>query len=113
MNSTQSVNPIDITLFFITSKEFAFWDPSGGTILNFFSGDYSNHDLGNVQQCYYRESNDSLYVACRDTGLYQIDLTNDTTTNLNSDQCYGVTEANSKINSNKFCSCIFWKHLGF
>ena len=81
----------------ISEQKFAFWDGSGVTILNLFSGAYSNHDLGNVQQCYYRESNDSLYVACRDTGLHQIDLTNDTTSNLNSDQCYGVTEANSKI----------------
>ena len=81
----------------ISEEKFAFWDPSGATILNLFSGAYSNYDLGNVQQCYYRESNNSLYVACRDTGLYQIDLTNDTTSNLNSDQCYGVTEANSKI----------------
>ena len=81
----------------ISEQKFAFWDPSGATILNLFSGDYSNYDLGNVQQCYYRESNNSLYVACRDTGLHQIDLTNDTTSNLSSDQCYGVTEANSKI----------------
>jgi len=81
----------------ISEQKFAFWDPSGATILNLFSGDYSNYDLGNVQQCYYRKSNNSLYVACRDTGLHQIDLTNDTTSNLNSDQCYGVTEANSKI----------------
>ena len=81
----------------ISEQKIAFWDSSGATILNLFSGDYSNYDLGNVQQCYYRESNNSLYVACRDTGLYQIDLTNDTTSNLNSDQCYGVTEANSKI----------------
>ena len=81
----------------ISEQKFAFWDDSGATILNLFSGDYSNYDLGNVQQCYYRKSNNSLYVACRDTGLYQIDLTNDTTSNLNSDQCYGVTEANSKI----------------
>ena len=81
----------------ISEQKFAFWDGSGVTILNFFSGDYSNYDLGNVQQCYYRESNKSLYVACRDTGLHQIDLTNNTTSNLNSDQCYGVTEANSKI----------------
>ena len=81
----------------ISEQKFAFWDGSGATILNLFSGDYSNYDLGHVQQCYYRESNDSLYVACRDTGLHQIDLTNDTTSILNSDQCYGVTEANSKI----------------
>ncbi|PSO85597.1 MAG: hypothetical protein BRC41_08170 [Cyanobacteria bacterium QH_9_48_43] len=81
----------------ISEQKFAFWDPSGVTVLNLFSGAYSNYDLGNVQQCYYRKSNNSLYVACRDTGLHQIDLTNDTTSNLNSDQCYGVTEANSKI----------------
>jgi hypothetical protein len=81
----------------ISEQKFAFWDGSGATILNLFSGDYSNYNLGNVQQCYYRESNNSLYVACRDTGLHQIDLTNDTTSNLNSDQCYGITEANSKI----------------
>ena len=81
----------------ISEQKFAFWDGSGVTILNLFSGNYSNHDLGDVQQCYYRKSNNSLYVACRDTGLYQIDLTNDTTSNLNSNQCYGVTEANSKI----------------
>ena len=81
----------------ISEQKLAFWDGSGATILNLFSGNYSNYNLGHVQQCYYRESNNSLYVACRDTGLHQIDLTNDTTNNLNSDQCYGVTEANSKI----------------
>ena len=80
------------------------YDITGVTLLDVYTGDFTNWDaittpalpVTNLRQVSVDTANSKIYCACRDTGLYVIDVIGNTVTNLVATNCYGV-DVGSKI----------------
>lgn len=74
------------------------YDTTGVTLLNVYTGDVTSWDstttpalpVTSLRQVAIDIVNSKIYCACRDTGLYEIDVTGNTVTNLVATNCYGV-----------------------
>lgn len=74
------------------------YDITGVTLLDVYTGDVTNWDstttpalpVTNLRQVAIDITNSKIYCACRDTGLYEIDVIGNTVTNLVATNCYGV-----------------------
>ncbi len=74
------------------------YDTTGVTLLDVYTGDVSSWDstttpalpVTSLRQVAIDIANSKIYCACRDTGLYEIDVPGNTVTNLVATNCYGV-----------------------
>ena len=74
------------------------YDITGVTLLDVYNGDIKTWDntttpalpVTNLRQVAVDTANQKIYCACRDTGLYEIDVVGNTITQLNAIACYGV-----------------------
>jgi hypothetical protein len=74
------------------------YDTTGVTLLDVYTGDFTTWDavttpalpVTSLRQVAIDITNSKIYCACRDTGLYEIDVIGNTVTNLVSTNCYGV-----------------------
>ncbi|HEY9704942.1 MAG TPA: hypothetical protein V6C58_21060 [Allocoleopsis sp.] len=80
------------------------YDITGVTLLDVYNGDFTTWNaittpalpVTNLRQVSVDTTNSKIYCACRDTGLYVIDVIGNTVTNLVATNCYGV-DVGSKI----------------
>ena len=74
------------------------YDINGVTLLDIYTGDVISWDAGttpalpvtNLRQVAVNKTNQKIYCACRDTGLYEIDVVGNSITQLVAIACYGV-----------------------
>jgi hypothetical protein len=74
------------------------YDATGVTLLDVYDGTFTTWDAGstsaltatNIKQCAVDPVNNLIYVACRTSGLWEIDVVAETATILSSTPCYGV-----------------------
>ena len=81
------------------------YDDTGVTLLNVFDGSYKNWDanttpalpVNRVRQCAVDPVNQKIYVGCRQTGLWAIDVANNVITQPLTNPCYGVDVGRSQV----------------
>lgn len=86
----------DVSLW--SESQVVEYDLNGVTLLDLFNGNYTNWDSTttpalnavNIGQVAADPANNRIYVGCRTTGLYLIDVSANTVTRLSTDPCYGV-----------------------
>lgn len=79
------------------------YDMTGITIINLYDGSFQTWDADStpalnvtaICQCEPLPSDNLIYVACRNTGLYIINTVSNTVVRLNPDPCYGVCKGGS------------------
>lgn len=81
------------------------YDDTGVTLLDVFDGSYKNWDTNTipalpvtrVRQCAVDPTNQKIYVGCRLTGLWVIDVATNTITQPLTNACYGVDVGRNNV----------------
>lgn len=79
-------------------EQIVMYDRTGITLINLYDGTFTTWDslstpslnVSEICQCETVPNENLMYVACRVTGLYRINVTSNTVTQLNNSPCYGV-----------------------
>jgi hypothetical protein len=95
----------DNDLLRFSNTQIVQYDADGLTLLDLLTGAYTNFDVDStpalpvstLRQCAVDTTNKLIYAACRDTGLYVIDVTANTVTQIKTAPCYGVDVGVSNI----------------
>jgi hypothetical protein len=88
----------DNDLLRFSDTEIVQYDLTGATLLDLVNGTHKNWDattvpslaVTNLRQCAVQESGKKIYCACRNTGLWVVDVDGNTVSRLSSTPCYGV-----------------------
>lgn len=88
-----------------SSTQIVQYDNTGVTLLDLMDGSYTNWDatttpilnVTKLRQCAVDTTNQLIYCACRDTGLWIIDVANGTTIQQIPTPCYGVDVGRNNV----------------
>ncbi len=89
---------IDNDVHYLNNTKVVQYDSTGITVLDIFNGDYQNYDISTspgvpvtaLRQVAVDITNNLVYCACRNTGLWIINLISNTVTHPITAPCYGV-----------------------
>lgn len=95
----------DNDLLRFSDTQIVQYDATGVTLLDLMSGNYSNWDatttpvlsVTSLRQCAVDVTNKLIYCACRDTGLWIINVTSNTTIQQVPTPCYGVDVGRNNV----------------
>lgn len=95
----------DNDLLRFSNTQIVQYDATGVTLLDLMNGNYTNWDATTtpallvtvLRQCAVDTTNQLIYAACRNTGLWIIDVVNGTVTQQVGTPCYGVDVGRNNV----------------